>query len=40
MAIPSALISGTIAYFVLGCVAIGIVFGMQASGQLSKDNAS
>jgi hypothetical protein len=40
MAIPSALISGSIAYFVLGCVALGIVFAMQASGQLSKDNAA
>lgn len=40
MGIPSTIISGTIAYIVLGCLSLGAVFGMQASGQLSKDNAA
>ena len=37
--IPTPIISGTIAYLVLGLVGIGGVFGSRASGMLSKDNA-
>lgn len=39
MTIPSTVISGTIAYLLLGVVCIGIVFSGRATGMLSKDNA-
>jgi V-type H+-transporting ATPase subunit e len=38
--IPGSLITGTIAYLLLGCLMIGGVFVSRASGLLSKDNAA
>jgi ABC-type dipeptide/oligopeptide/nickel transport system permease component len=40
MGIPSTLISGSIAYLVLGAVAIGGIFSMRSMGKLSKDDAA
>lgn len=40
MGIPTAIISGTIGYLVLGAVLIGFVFSSRATGALSKDNAA
>ena len=40
MGIPSTIVSGTIGYVVLGCILIGVIFGLRASGQMNKDNAA
>eukprot|EP00934_Nitzschia_sp_Nitz4_P007898 Nitzschia sp. Nitz4//scaffold90_size81538//46654//47102//NITZ4_005323-RA/size81538-augustus-gene-0.7-mRNA-1//1//CDS//3329560023//7888//frame0 len=40
MSIPSTLITGTIAYLVLGVAMLGSVFGMRVVGKLSKDDAA
>ena len=37
--IPSTIVTGTVAYAVLGCVLLGVIFGMQATNTMSKDNA-
>ena len=39
MGIPSTIVTGTVAYAVLGCVLLGVIFGMQATNTMSKDNA-
>jgi len=39
MGIPSTIISGTVAYLVLGALLLGAVFGAKATGRLDKDNA-
>jgi V-type H+-transporting ATPase subunit e len=39
MAIPTAIITGTIGYLVLAFLAVGGVYGSRATGMLSKDNA-
>lgn len=38
--IPGPVITGTIGYLLLACLAIGGVFVSRASGLLSKDNAA
>jgi len=38
--IPTSIISGTIAYLLLGVILIGVVFSSRASGMLNKDNAA
>jgi len=40
MSIPTTIISGTIAYLVMGIILIGVVFSARASGLMSKDNAA
>jgi V-type H+-transporting ATPase subunit e len=40
MTIPATIITGTIGYFVLAALCIGLVFSSRATGMLSKDNAS
>ena len=40
MAVPSTIISGSIAYLVLGVVLMGIIFSMRSVGKLSKDDAA
>eukprot|EP00339_Tiarina_fusa_P011926 CAMPEP_0117036468 /NCGR_PEP_ID=MMETSP0472-20121206/25833_1 /TAXON_ID=693140 ORGANISM="Tiarina fusus, Strain LIS" /NCGR_SAMPLE_ID=MMETSP0472 /ASSEMBLY_ACC=CAM_ASM_000603 /LENGTH=75 /DNA_ID=CAMNT_0004746237 /DNA_START=58 /DNA_END=285 /DNA_ORIENTATION=+ len=40
MTIPSTLITGSIAYLVLGVVLLGLVFSMRSLGKLSKDDAA
>ena len=40
MAIPSTIITGTIAYLVLGAVMLAMVFSMRSVGKLSKDDAA
>jgi hypothetical protein len=40
MGIPSTLITGSIAYLVLGAVMLGVVFAMRSIGKLSKDDAA
>ena len=40
MSIPSTLVTGTIAYLVLGIVLIGIIFSARSVGKLSKDDAA
>lgn len=37
--IPAALITGTVAYIVVGAILQGLVFSSRATGILSKDNA-
>jgi V-type H+-transporting ATPase subunit e len=39
MAIPTAIITGTISYLVLAFLLVGGVYGSRATGMLSKDNA-
>lgn len=39
MEIPTPIISGTISYFVVLCLAIGAIHSSKATGMLSKDNA-
>ena len=39
MAIPAAIITGTIGYIVLGLIGLGLIFSSRATGALSKDNA-
>jgi V-type H+-transporting ATPase subunit e len=38
MAIPSAIISGTIGYLVMGAILHAMVLSSRASGMLNKDN--
>ena len=40
MAIPSTVITGSIAYLVLGAVMLAMVFFMRSVGKLSKDDAA
>ena len=40
MAIPAALITGTIAYLILGIVMLAVVFSMRSIGKLSPDDAA
>ncbi len=40
MSIPSTLVTGTIAYLVLGIVLIGLIFSARSVGKLSKDDAA
>jgi hypothetical protein len=40
MSIPSTVITGTIAYLVLGVFLLGTVFSMRSVGKLSKDDAA
>lgn len=40
MGIPSTLVTGTIAYLVLGIVLIGLIFTARSIGKLSKDDAA
>ncbi|EEC47346.1 predicted protein [Phaeodactylum tricornutum CCAP 1055/1] len=37
--IPGPVVTGTIAYLLLGVVAVGGIYGSRATGMLSKDNA-
>jgi hypothetical protein len=39
MSFPTSLITGTIAYLVLGAILIGGVFATRATGLMNKDNA-
>lgn len=38
--VPTPLVTGTIAYFVLAAILIGVIYGALASGAMSKDNAA
>jgi hypothetical protein len=40
MGIPATLVTGTIAYLVLGIVLIGLIFSARSIGKLSKDDAA
>ena len=40
VSIPTTIVTGTIGYLLLACLAIGGVFVSRASGLLSKDNAA
>lgn len=40
MSIPATLITGSIAYIVLGVVLIGLIFSARSVGKLSKDDAA
>jgi hypothetical protein len=40
MGFPTTLLFGSIAYLVLGVVALGTVFTMSSIGKLSKDDAA
>ena len=40
MSIPATLVTGTIAYLVLGVVLIGVIFAMRSVGKLNKDDAA
>ncbi|CAJ1965183.1 unnamed protein product [Cylindrotheca closterium] len=40
MAIPAALITGTICYIILGIVALAVVFSMRSIGKLNPDDAA
>ena len=37
---PTPVLTGTIGYFILGCLGLGGVFGSRAVGVLDKDNAA
>jgi V-type H+-transporting ATPase subunit e len=39
MAISGTIITGSIGYLVLGCIALGVIFSARATGMMSKDNA-
>lgn len=38
--VPTALITGSIGYLILGAVVYAMIFSSRATGMLSKDNAS